>query len=343
MRVCRAHGVRAAPVPRARRHRRARRRAELRRDPRAAAGQRRRRAAADRAGRGHRQQVRRSARPGGATSRRSSRRPCEASSRSADHAARARRRHAAIDGGAVAHARSRAYRELVYETPGFVDYFRASTPIARDRQLNIGSRPASRKASPRIEDLRAIPWVFSWSQCRADAAGLVRLRHRGRGVAARRRHGSARRCCARCTRAGRSSAPCSPTWTWCSPRPTSPSPRATRSWCRDAALREQIFGAHRRRMAAHARRRSRRSPAHESCSPTIPTLARSHPQPLSLPRPAEPPAGRAAAPPPRRRDRRARRARDPPHDQRPRGGVAEQRLTMSPSCHRWRSGACIAR
>ena len=60
----------------------------------------------------------------------------------------------------------RSYRDLVYETPGFTDYFFASTPIAEIAELNIGSRPASRKASRRIEDLRAIPWGFSWGQCR---------------------------------------------------------------------------------------------------------------------------------------------------------------------------------
>ena len=69
-----------------------------------------------------------------------------------------------------AHACS-AYRALVYETPGFVDYFRATTPIAEIAGLNIGSRPASRTASTRIEDLRAIPWVFSWGQCRLMLPG----------------------------------------------------------------------------------------------------------------------------------------------------------------------------
>jgi phosphoenolpyruvate carboxylase len=64
-----------------------------------------------------------------------------------------------------------AYRALVYETPGFVQYFRASTPIAEIAELNIGSRPASRTASTRIEDLRAIPWVFSWGQCRLMLPG----------------------------------------------------------------------------------------------------------------------------------------------------------------------------
>jgi len=64
-----------------------------------------------------------------------------------------------------------AYRALVYETPSFVDYFRAATPIAEIADLKIGSRPASRTASTRIEDLRAIPWVFSWSQSRVMLPG----------------------------------------------------------------------------------------------------------------------------------------------------------------------------
>ncbi|MBC7413531.1 MAG: phosphoenolpyruvate carboxylase [Herminiimonas sp.] len=59
-----------------------------------------------------------------------------------------------------------AYRNLVYGTPGFTDYFFQSTPIAEIAQLNLGSRPASRTAGRRIEDLRAIPWGFSWGQCR---------------------------------------------------------------------------------------------------------------------------------------------------------------------------------
>ncbi|QRX83188.1 phosphoenolpyruvate carboxylase [Glaciimonas sp. PAMC28666] len=59
-----------------------------------------------------------------------------------------------------------AYRHLVYETPGFTDYFFEATPIAEIAELNIGSRPASRKSTRRIEDLRAIPWGFSWGQCR---------------------------------------------------------------------------------------------------------------------------------------------------------------------------------
>jgi phosphoenolpyruvate carboxylase len=66
----------------------------------------------------------------------------------------------------LAEASFHAYRELVYETDGFEDFFWAATPIAEIVGLNIGSRPASRTASRRIEDLRAIPWVFSWSQAR---------------------------------------------------------------------------------------------------------------------------------------------------------------------------------
>jgi phosphoenolpyruvate carboxylase len=65
----------------------------------------------------------------------------------------------------------RTYRSLVYETPGFVDYFYSATPIAEIAELNIGSRPASRKATRRIEDLRAIPWSFSWGQSRVALPG----------------------------------------------------------------------------------------------------------------------------------------------------------------------------
>src|SRR5438477_1788678 len=64
-----------------------------------------------------------------------------------------------------------AYRALVKETPGFIDYWRASTPIAELSQPNIGSRPASRRATQTIEDIRAIPWVFSWSQSRLMLPG----------------------------------------------------------------------------------------------------------------------------------------------------------------------------
>jgi phosphoenolpyruvate carboxylase len=71
----------------------------------------------------------------------------------------------------LSHSAHRAYRDLVYETPGFTDYFFQSTPIQEIAELNIGSRPTSRKATGRIEDLRAIPWVFSWAQCRIMLPG----------------------------------------------------------------------------------------------------------------------------------------------------------------------------
>jgi phosphoenolpyruvate carboxylase len=72
---------------------------------------------------------------------------------------------------ALSQASMSAYRALVYETPGFTDYFFGATPIREIAELNIGSRPASRKASQRIEDLRAIPWGFSWGQCRLTLPG----------------------------------------------------------------------------------------------------------------------------------------------------------------------------
>ena len=64
-----------------------------------------------------------------------------------------------------------SYRSLVYETPQFADWFRAITPLVELSTMNIGSRPAARTNSGRIEDLRAIPWVFSWSQCRLMLPG----------------------------------------------------------------------------------------------------------------------------------------------------------------------------
>lgn len=72
---------------------------------------------------------------------------------------------------ALAREAMKAYRALVYETPGFADYFFAATPISEIADLNIGSRPTARQAQRTIESLRAIPWVFSWSQSRALLPG----------------------------------------------------------------------------------------------------------------------------------------------------------------------------
>jgi len=79
-----------------------------------------------------------------------------------------------------------AYRNLVYETDGFAEYFRATTPLGEIGDLNIGSRPASRKASGRIEDLRAIPWVFSWAQCRVMLPGWFGFGSAAQALRARR-------------------------------------------------------------------------------------------------------------------------------------------------------------
>ena len=68
-----------------------------------------------------------------------------------------------------------AYRDLVYGDPRFVDFFQAATPIDAISRLQLGSRPARRTASRRIEDLRAIPWVFSWTQTRILLPGWYGL------------------------------------------------------------------------------------------------------------------------------------------------------------------------
>jgi phosphoenolpyruvate carboxylase len=78
-----------------------------------------------------------------------------------------------------------AYRALVHETPRFAEWFYSATPIREIAELNIGSRPAARGASdggpPPIDKLRAIPWGFSWGQCRVGLPGWYGL---GSGIAA---------------------------------------------------------------------------------------------------------------------------------------------------------------
>ncbi len=68
-----------------------------------------------------------------------------------------------------------AYRTLVHDTPALLRYFQDATPIDAIGRLNIGSRPTRRKATQRISDLRAIPWVFAWAQSRAGLPGWYGL------------------------------------------------------------------------------------------------------------------------------------------------------------------------
>ena len=71
----------------------------------------------------------------------------------------------------IADESRRAYRALIYESPNFYDYFRKATPIDLIERMRIGSRPSARRAQKGIEDLRAIPWVFSWTQSRLVLPG----------------------------------------------------------------------------------------------------------------------------------------------------------------------------
>jgi phosphoenolpyruvate carboxylase len=70
----------------------------------------------------------------------------------------------------IADAAREEYRDLI-ETEGFIEYFETATPITVIEDLNLGSRPASRTGDRTVEDLRAIPWVFSWTQCRCIVTG----------------------------------------------------------------------------------------------------------------------------------------------------------------------------
>ena len=75
----------------------------------------------------------------------------------------------------IARTSAKAYRDLVYSTPGFYDFFRAATPIDVIERMNIGSRPSSRRDGQGVRDLRAIPWVFAWSQNRCVLPGWYGL------------------------------------------------------------------------------------------------------------------------------------------------------------------------
>ena len=218
-----------------------------------------------------------------------------------------------------------AYRRLVYETPGFEAYFWASTVINEIATLNLGSRPASRKKTRRVEDLRAIPWVFSWAQCRVMLPGwygfgsaveewlakggelaTLRAMYEEWGFLPHpaRQHGHG---------AGQGE----------------PGGRL--------ALRRPRGG---RRAAPHDLRRHHRgtrpdgqaSLRHNGPDPPSrvePAAGAIHQQPLPLPRPDEPRAGRVVEDAARQRRRRGRPHRRAPQHQRHRGRPAQQRLSRS--------------
>jgi phosphoenolpyruvate carboxylase len=76
---------------------------------------------------------------------------------------------------ALSASAERAYRGFVHDSPAMLDYFHSATPINDISRLNLGSRPARRRATNRINDLRAIPWVFAWTQSRAELPGWYAL------------------------------------------------------------------------------------------------------------------------------------------------------------------------
>ncbi len=78
-------------------------------------------------------------------------------------------------GDTVSSVARATYRTLVYDDPRFTPYFRHGTPIDVIERMAIGSRPASRRSGAGVQDLRAIPWVFSWTQCRAMLTGWYGL------------------------------------------------------------------------------------------------------------------------------------------------------------------------
>jgi phosphoenolpyruvate carboxylase len=108
------------------------------------------------------------------------------------------------------------YRGLVYETPGFIDFWQSATPLDEIKRLHIGSRPAARGQSSEVTNIRAIPWVFSWMQCRFNLPGWFGF---GSALESVKDDGLLQ---VKCMRAGRFSGRCSttprcpcsnPTWT----------------------------------------------------------------------------------------------------------------------------------
>ena len=170
----------AATVPRPRRHGRARRRAELPGDPRAAARHGERADPPDRAGRGDRARSTRTPKSAArnletlvaATLEATLLNPTKTAPRGVSRCRARRSATASID----------AYRQLVYETPGFTDYFFSATPIREIAELNIGSRPASRKATQRDRGPARDSVELQLGPVPRGAAGLVRFRLGDRSV-----------------------------------------------------------------------------------------------------------------------------------------------------------------
>lgn len=225
-----------------------------------------------------------------------------------------------------------AYRHLVYETPGFKDYFFATTPITEIADLNLGSRPASRKLMDRkqrrIEDLRAIPWGFSWGQCRLLLPGWF-----GFGSAVQRwldEAGSAKAKAARLATLKRMHKQ----WPFFANLLSNMDMVLSKAdlnvasryaqLCEDRKLRNAVFS----RISAEFTLTEQVLGAITGQSGGWRTTRcwRARSEPLPLPRSAQPPAGGAAQAVPfgqGRQQRCARAARHPPVDQRDRGGAAQ--------------------
>ena len=192
-----------------------------------------------------------------------------------------------------------AYRGLVYETPGFIDYFFSATPIREIAELNIGSRPASRKATQAHRGPARDPLELQLGPVPRDAARLVRLRLRG----ARRssaRPASAQDAVALLQRMYRALAvlPHAAVQPRHGARQERPGDRARAmsSWSPDSAAAAsassaQIEAEWQRTIEALCA--DHRREAAPGSQPGAGALDRA---PLPLPRPAEPPAGRADAP-----------------------------------------------
>ena len=219
----------------------------------------------------------------------------------------------------------KAYRGLVYETPGFTDFFWGSTVINEIATLNLGSRPASRKKTRAIEDLRAIPWVFSWAQCRIMLPGWYGLRLGGGGAPEQLRR----------PRAAAAHVP----GVAVLPHPAVQHGHGAGEVVARGGL--ALRRPRRGRGAAHPHLRGDLARARADDPPPVADHgaeppARDQPaaraldqQPLPLPRPDEPRAGRTAEDAARRpRGRRGARRRAP-LDQRCRGGAAQQRIALA--------------